>query len=470
SDAWAAAAGDHSLAVTGDVSATAPESDEGNNGRTEPITVAPLPPPPADPGFAYEDLDNDVVYDAGLDVPIPNATIRAGIYVVADPTRGLVIPASVGAISVTGRIDYRAGSAGHLVIGVDLPASDKVELAGGTYLNVSGVSVRSTAEKVELDASRILHAENAKITAAKKIDANVSGGVRANASVWRSENEWLDFSARAGATSDVYLLDANINTTKKVDVRAAGSIYAGRLNATSRDEHVAISSEDPPAGGRLSVVGATLAAHKKVELDAGTDMTLDDAVLTSTTEHVDLDTDTGSIYANRSEIRAYKTIEVTAYRDVSLDDANGTAETERLTVKWESGGASGTTTLRRATLTAYKEVEVKAKGGINATSANVTSTTDDIDLDADGGSLDLSNARLTSYRDVDVDAEGDVDVRSATLRSTVAKVELDAGAASRSLFVAGATFDDHPNDKAKAAPKGVAIVGTPASGTIDYNG
>lgn len=99
--------------------------------------------PDCDPGFAFEDADNDGWYDPDVDTQIPDSAILDGSYTV-DGSAGLVVPPSVGDISnPTGGIHYDAGS-GHLVVDSALVAG-----AGPIRLETEGrvsVSAPLTAE------------------------------------------------------------------------------------------------------------------------------------------------------------------------------------------------------------------------------------------------------------------------------------------------------------------------------------
>lgn len=118
-------------------------------------------------------------------------------------------------------------------------------------------------------------------------------------------------------------------------------------------------------------------------------------------------------------------------------------------------------------------MQVEAGTGITITSKKGTLGIVDTSLRSDGG-LAISSQRGTINADrstlegtgaLDLSAGGDVRVKAASLE-TPDEITLTAGNPNEAIFVQDARFAD-ADDTAKAGPKNVEIVGTPAEGAIE---
>lgn len=121
----------------------------------------------------------------------------------------------------------------------------------------------------------------------------------------------------------------------------------------------------------------------------------------------------------------------------------------------------------RLTLEAAMGLELGSKQGPVQVARGSLATQGPLTVEA-GGSITAEHASLVAGGDILLDARGDIYVKASTLE-TPGDLELTAGNPKDTLFVEGARFRD-ANGVAKAGPKNVAIVGTPAEGTIDEQG
>lgn len=199
----------------------------------------PPPPPPVvlDPGFAYEDVDDDRLYDVGLDRPIPNASIRTGIHITA-PGAGLVIPASVGPIVSGDKVEFKTSQKGNITIGVALTAQKEVRIEAAGTLYVPSVQLRSTTDKIELETrAGPLHASGATLDAQKELKIKSVGTVDI-----------------AGASLLVAKGHAKIEVPHFGRILAGGAIIADE-NAVAKVDGYFVQIVGTPAAGALNVHG-----------------------------------------------------------------------------------------------------------------------------------------------------------------------------------------------------------------------
>jgi hypothetical protein len=102
---WTAKAGAQTVTASADVDDALGEAEKANNDEAVTVNVAS-----EDPGHAYEDIDNNMLFTPGTDAKIPDSEVQDGIYHISDPW-SLVIPASVGSIE-TEKVNFTAGPNG----------------------------------------------------------------------------------------------------------------------------------------------------------------------------------------------------------------------------------------------------------------------------------------------------------------------------------------------------------------------
>ncbi|MDX1612459.1 MAG: CARDB domain-containing protein, partial [Candidatus Thermoplasmatota archaeon] len=163
SDPWTATSGDHEVTLQVDTDAAISETDEGNNEATSTIDVAVGV---FDPGYAYEDVNNDALFTQGLDIPIDTAEVLDGAYEVENEAHGLVITPSVGAINAA-TISFASGDQGHLIALVDVTATTgQLHYEAGTYLNATNVTLQASNDRINVTSlGGQVNVTNATLTA-----------------------------------------------------------------------------------------------------------------------------------------------------------------------------------------------------------------------------------------------------------------------------------------------------------------
>lgn len=246
----------------------------------DPPAAAPTPGV-FDPGFAYEDPNNDFLFTLGIDIPIPNATIRSGTYAAA-PNNGLVIPPSVGAISVGDKIDYRATGRGFVTIAVDLRSGSTAMLRAGQDVRILNTSVRSTDETVDVTGGRGIYANGATILAKKTVNLFAPNDLQLNATRLTSTEETIN--ARATLGGAVYAIDATATARKTIAMGGEGAathgpILAQRAHLTSTLETINFIASG--SGSDVHLEGASIVAANAINIEGSSiyvdGATIDDA-------------------------------------------------------------------------------------------------------------------------------------------------------------------------------------------------
>lgn len=193
--AWTATKGAHTLSATVDPTSLVGESAEGNNVLADSFQVAAGL---ADPGFAYEDVACDGVYETGVDVSIASSAVRDGAY----DARGncLVVPPSVGDVSTNKAVNYHSTAGVTVQVNVT-STGNALTLDGGTgFVRALGVALQSkTALQVKSTGG----------------DLDVRGSTLAS-----TTDQVLVSTAGAGV---VRADAAKLNATKTATLKAAGA-------------------------------------------------------------------------------------------------------------------------------------------------------------------------------------------------------------------------------------------------------
>lgn len=263
-----------------------------------------------DPGFAYEDPNNDFLFTAGLDIPIPNEVIRAGAYA-SVPGNGLVIPPSVGPIRVPGAMSYRTTGAGFTTIAVDLESGSTLRLAAGQDVRLLNVTARSAGESANVAGGRGILASGSTVAASKTVTITSPGRMQLNATHLASERETIDVKiTREGA---LWASGVVARAQKTINLEVArGSVLAERADLTSVAETINLLATG--AGGTVRAERATLTASLTINVNAARDLRLAGASLAASESAIHL----------RSSSAAFS-LDVSGAR---LDDANDVARVE----------------------------------------------------------------------------------------------------------------------------------------------
>lgn len=132
-------AGLHSIRVEVTKAPSFTEATQANNQATRSSEVVTGT---CDPGFPYEDGDDDLLFNPyshpSPDLAVLSADVEDGVYW-AGGARNLVIPASVGTIYPTQTIDFRSG--GDIILGVNLQqnsSTNDIRLNAARNINLTG--------------------------------------------------------------------------------------------------------------------------------------------------------------------------------------------------------------------------------------------------------------------------------------------------------------------------------------------
>lgn len=213
----------------------------------------------ADPGHAYEDVNNDGRFTNGTDIAVEDHEILDGRYQVSDPDHGLVVPRSVGPIEpAAGAIDLQAGTGGHLVLEVKLEATQGIRLTAGTQAELGGL-VAEAGGTLEIEAGGDLDVAGAALEAGGAITLEAGQALRAREAQIEAEDD-VQLTADQGA---VLVNAASLETEGALTVEAGGAARAddARLGVGGL---LRIS-----AGSDVYVKRATLETPGEIELTAG---------------------------------------------------------------------------------------------------------------------------------------------------------------------------------------------------------
>lgn len=243
---WTASAGEHPVDVVVDADGAVTESDETNNQASTTLVVTAAV---FDPGHSYEDLDCDLVFDAGQDVDV-TAEVASGLFttpqcLVITPSQPTVHPG--GAIAFTAKAMH-VGTALHT--SGNQGTIDLVTTGGD--LTLAGIDVHTSGAG---GAVALQVAGNATLAAGTTLHASGAGSadlLNATGDVVLAPGVMVTLSGNGGALA----------------VTAGGGLTAdgASVRATGKDGVVTLTSEDD-----LTLDGASLETGKNglVALTAG---------------------------------------------------------------------------------------------------------------------------------------------------------------------------------------------------------
>lgn len=222
-------------------------------------------PLPEDPGFAYEDVDNNGRFSDEVDVRIGASELLDGAYLIdgARDTVGLVIPSSVGSISVAGAARFAAGGNATLHIGTAIQAPEGITLTGGKVSMSPNAGLDAPLGSIIAIAGSELVAQSAQLQAGDNI--LVSG----------EDTLYLARSTLAATNGEL-----NVTGGADVDVRgttlsdATGTVLSarGRLMARASDmtsgSLVTLTASDGIGVRCASISGGMVSAVTAQDIDA----------------------------------------------------------------------------------------------------------------------------------------------------------------------------------------------------------
>lgn len=214
------------------------------------VTVADASPPTADPGHAFEDVDNDGLFSEGIDIQIDDADIADGSYHVTDAW-GLVLPASVAPIDADA-IHLSAGEDGHVLIATALSATKGILVEAGDGISAEDATFSAQDEDIVLAAG--------------------DGDLELDGTTFETDDEHIELSS----DGDLSAHGATLTTEhERVVIDVAGSVDLSDAKIAA-DERISIT-----AGDDVSIEGAILTAGEAVEIQtiAGATVSVEDATI-----------------------------------------------------------------------------------------------------------------------------------------------------------------------------------------------
>ncbi|WP_327052918.1 hypothetical protein [Halomicrococcus gelatinilyticus] len=290
-----------------------------SGGDADPIEIAVEDPgstgPPADPGFAYEDVDHDGEYVASVDTKIPDSELADGVYDATGNGSSLVVPASVGDISAP-RIDF-AGQ--NVSVGVNLTATQydgEVTIDATDDVDVTGVALEAQGwnENVTVSSGGTVTAADAEITSHGPVDVSAVGDVN----VRRAR---VDTTSEHGMQVNVTSLDGGVDASQ-TSLAARSSVT---VDARGGDLTAVGASVDTNVGDAYAV-RVTMTASNAVDV---TDATVDSSGTVAVTA------DGGNLVATNATVDTSSEygmdVALTANDDVYVDDSTLRSDSGDLT-------------------------------------------------------------------------------------------------------------------------------------------
>jgi hypothetical protein len=275
----------------------------------------------ADPGFAYKDLNKNGVWNPGTDERIDDigAEIQDGSYDAGD--EDLVIPPSVGDLSVKNTDLELTGES--VTLGTSVNVNNGGITITATDGNISGTntSLESKNSPVQLSASKDITITGSSLTADNsELSIDAGGAIRANDTDLYSKNNPITLSA----DDNVYIEDSAVTAeNSRVDVTSEfGSVFGDRSTFESKNNPVTVTADEgvhlndssviapnsvasvTAQNGAVFADGLTMESNNNPsEITAGGDIRLADANVYAQNSRVAVDAG-GDLYANGTTFRA----------------------------------------------------------------------------------------------------------------------------------------------------------------------
>lgn len=437
---------------------------------------------PENPGFAYEDVNQDGQYQSSIDNQLTRSDL-IGTYSTG-AGNALVVPDSVGALDTNTDIDW---SADGMFVGVDVDDQSSVSFdsesgpltVDGNRLDSLG-PITATGDTVDVSGVTANNYQNGNGNG-NDIQFTATGGTvdASNAQVAGADNITLDGTGvtATSATLDNY---QNGNGGGSVDV-VAGSGTADIGTSTTRSlNDINVSGTDVAASGvtlnnfqdgngngraiRLEANGGDVTATSSSTFDTASDL-----IVSGT--NVDV---SGSTFDNDQNGNGNGNIDVTASGDLTAT----TTSFQSLNAVNVTGG---TVDVSSATINNFQNGNGNGRDiQVDATSGSLTGTGVGIDSNAQielvGDTMDISDADLNNYQNSN--GAGDIRLETRTGDMVVERAILTTNGNNRAfgvdtsgddLFVQDAEFyvnNANGNNGELINENAVDVDGTPARGGV----
>ncbi len=415
------------------------------NGNTGPSSVRSdrIDNGVADPGFPFVDKNNDAVYLAGVDFQLAASEVADGTYDAG--VDGLVIPASVGAITSSGAITFTAGDAAndYLSIGVSLTANGgSLRLSSPGTIQTGAVTLKTFTSGQDIaitntggaNRCNALQATGTTVQSADIVTVSCAGAVAIDGGTWSAANAGNALSIAstgAGVTlsnAPTMLASGSATLTGSQAVSVAGATFT----TTTSGGSVTIGS----TAGALTATGLGVTTVGDITLSAATTLGAHGANLQSSKDGATItvtgatSVDLGAATLNvPGAIQAGSTAQAAAL-DVSDATFTSTRDTTTTQVKVES--AAAITANSATTLTSIGGIEVKgaslAVPGLRATATRDGSA---ISISSTSTTVDATGAQVSGAGAITVSAKTTLTATSmtaATTKATTLLLESQAGA------------------------------------------
>jgi len=246
----------HTYSTEGEKTATLRVTDDdGATSRESQTVTVGSSGPRQDPGFAYEDVNNDRVYssaDGDFEVDVSDGTYDA-----ASNGSSLVIPNSVSPIAASS-VSLKGRT---VIVETDVASSGAATLSAtaGT-LDVSGQRIESNGGGQELSLSGpTVDATGATIESAGKLTSAVSSSADFSRATVRSRGSGQELAFSGGGT--LTATDATITSAGKITVSGAPAIDLSRSTIRSQGSGQELKLS---GGGTLTATDATITSAGSV--------------------------------------------------------------------------------------------------------------------------------------------------------------------------------------------------------------
>ena len=436
---------------------------------------------PEDPGFAYEDVNQDGEYQSSTDIQLSKSDLT-GTYS-ANSGNALIVPSSVGAFDSNADIDW---SSDGMFVGVDIDDESSISLdAGAEQLTVDGTRLDSlgsiTATGNTIDATGVtvdnyqngngngqpvqftatggsVDASNVQIAATNDITLDGTG-VTATGTLdnYQDGNGGGSVDVLAGSgTADIgtstvrSLNDINVSGT---DVSASSVTLNNYQNGNGNDKAIRLEAN----GGDVTATSSSTFDSSSDILVSGTNVDISSSTLDNDQNgngNGNLDvTASGDLTATSTSFQSLSAVTLTG----------GTVDVSSAIINnYQNGNGNG------------RDIE------IDATSGSLTGTSLDIDsnaqIDLIGDSMDISDADLNNFQssngngDIRLETRtGDIIVERAILTTNQNNRAFGVDTSGDDLFVQDAEFyqgNTNGNNGELINENAVDVNGTPASGSV----
>ena len=366
---------------------TVTDDDGATNRESQTVVVGSASGPPKDPGFAYEDVNNDGVYssaDGDFEVDVSDGTYDA-----ASNGSSLVIPDSVSAISAP-TVSFKGQN---VTIETDVTSSGSATLSASTgNLDISGQRIESNGGGQTLSLSgTTMDATGATIDSAGKLTSSVSSSADFSSATVRSRGsgQELKFSGGGAVTAP----DATITSDGKITVSSASTIDLSRSTVRSQGG----GQELRLSGGNVTAPDATITSDWKITVSNAPTIDLSRSTVRSQGSGQELKLSGGNLTATDATITSEGSVTVTLSDALDIDGATIESRGDGQEAKFEAASVRGV----GATIDSAGKITAKATSSTvrftDATLDVVDGYTQGIEITSNGD-MYIDNARLVGDR------------------------------------------------------------------------